>query len=263
MSKLQANGEYEKFKSMNVYPVVSDLETYGWEFGGSAAKVINKAFPICQKDIEELKSGKYGPKYEIIGNPATETVLVRHPFRPYQLIPSDTSEAEIINDHLTDLAMIFTALGAEKCSETAKITKKEEVKIDAKGRMKVKLVKLKGRCRQKTKKTEESEYKLVIEHEPDEKNGYDNAYRMAEKYGLLEVKKIRDIFKLFDPEIHGKNTSYQLSEILTENYHKTLDAVIGINASGIFSFKGSLNVDHKCRRTIRIDKKVILHQNNV
>ena len=128
MSKLQEIGEYEKFKSMNIFPVVKSLDTYGWEFGGNASELSMKTYPICQEDIEDLKAGKYlGNKY-VIGDCRTETVLVKHPFRPYQLIPSDTSEADIINDHLTDLAMIFTALGAQSCEETARITKRETVK---------------------------------------------------------------------------------------------------------------------------------------
>ena len=257
MSKLQEIGEYEKFKSMNVFPVVKSLDTYGWEFGGNASELSMKTYPICQEDIEDLKAGKYfGNKY-VIGDCRTETVLVKHPFRPYQLIPSDTSEADIINDHLTDLAMIFTALGAQSCEETARITKRETVKIDAKGRMRIKTVKVKGGFKETTESGSESEYKLVIKHEPDANNGYYNAYRMAEKYGLLEVSKIRNVFELFDPEKGGKTKSYQLSEVLTENYHKTLDAIIEVNASGVFSFKGSLNTDYECRRTIRIDKTII------
>lgn len=257
MSKLQEIGEYNAFKSINVFPVVKSLDTYGWEFGGKASEICMKTYPICQEDLEDLRNGKYLGHNYVIGDCRTETILVRHPFRPYQLIPSDTSEADIINDHLTDLATIFTALGAESCEETARITKWEMVKLDAKGRMRIKTVKVKGGMKETAESSSESEYKLVIKHEPDAKNGYYNAYRMAEKYGLLEVSKIRNVFELFDPEKGGKTKSFQLSEVLTENYHKTLDAVIEINASEVFKFKGSLNTDYECRRTIRIDKTII------
>ena len=257
MSRLQDNEEYKKFITHTVYPIVNSLETRGWLFGGNGKNITAIAYPICQEDIEDLKSGKYnGHKYQI-GNYSEGTVLVKHPFRPYQLIPSDTSETDIINDHLTDLATIFTALGATDCEETAKITKTEKLEKNFWGKMRFKTVKVKGEMKEKSENSMDSEYKLVIKHKPDDKNGFDNAYRMAEKYGLLEVKKIRDIFELFDPEKGGKTTSYQLSEVLTEDYHKTLDAVLEINASKVFKFNGKLNIDHKCRRTIRIDK--IIH----
>jgi len=70
------------------------------------------------------------------------------------------------------------------------------------------------------------------------------------------VREIKNILRYFDPEKGGKDKVYQLSEVLTESYHKTLDAVIEVNASGAFKFNGSLNVEHKSRRTIRIDKTI-------
>lgn len=256
MSILQEEEQYKQFVAHTVYPIVDSLETVGWRFGGNGKNIDAIAYPICLEDIENLKSGKYGGHRYQIGNYSRGTVLVKHPFRPYQLIPSDTSEADIINDHLTDLAMIFTALGAKDCEETAKITKMEKLDKNFWGKMKFKNVKLEGESKENTENNSKSEYKLVIKHEPDDNNGFGNAYRMAEKYGLLEVKKIRNIFELFDPEKGGKTKSYQLSEVLTEDYHKTLDAVMEINASKVFKFEGKLNIDHKCRRTIRIDKTI-------
>ena len=100
MSKLQDDGQYKIFVTRSVFPIVDKLETRGWQFGGNGEKISTKAFPICQDDIEDLRNGKYdGHKYQI-GNYPENTVLVKHPFRPYELIPSDTSEADIINDHL-------------------------------------------------------------------------------------------------------------------------------------------------------------------
>lgn len=254
MSKLQDVEQYKQFITRMVYPIVDELETRGWQFGGNGKEIDTKVYPICQGDIEDLRNGKYdGHKYQI-GNYPENTVLVKHPFRPYELIPSDTSEADIINDHFHDLAMIFAALGAESCEETAKIVKYETVEYDAKGRMRIKTVKVKGSVKGSTENSSESEYVLKIEHESDATNGYENAYRMAEKNGLLDVREIKNILKYFDPEKGGKDKVYQLSEVLTEKYHKTLDAVIEVNTSGAFKFNGSLNVDHKSRRTIRIDK---------
>lgn len=256
MSKLQDAGQYKQFLTRLVFPIVDALETRGWQFGGNGEEISTKAYPICHDDIEDLRSGKYdGHKYQI-GNYPENTVLVMHPFRPYELIPSDTSEADIINDHLHDLAMIFAALGAETCKENAKIVKRETVEYDAKGRMTIKTVKVKGGVKGSTENSSESEYVLKIKHESDDTNGYEKAYRMAEKNGLLEVREIKNILRYFDPEKGGKDKLYQLSEVLTENYHKTLDAVIEVNTSGAFKFNGSLNVDHKSRRTIRIDKTI-------
>lgn len=256
MSKLQDVEQYKQFITRMVYPIVDELETRGWQFGGNGKEIDTKVYPICQGDIEDLRNGKYdGHKYQI-GNYPENAVLVKHPFRPYELIPSDTSEADIINDHLHDLALIFSALGAQSCEETAKIIKRETVEYDAKGRVKIKTVKVKGNVKGSTETSSESEYILKIEHESDSTNGYEKAHRMAEKNGLLEVREIKNILKYFDPEKGGKDKVYQLSEVLTEKYHKTLDAVIEVNASGTFKFNGSLNIDHTSRRTIRIDKTI-------
>ena len=256
MSRLQDKEEYKKFITRTIYPVVDPLETRGWLFGGNGNNINAIAYPICQEDIEELRAGKYdGHKY-IIGNYPPQTVLIKHPFRPYELIPSDTSEHQIITDHLNDLVMIFKSLGAKDCEATARITKQETVTISAKGQLEIKTVKASGDFKETKDKSVESEYKLVIERKPGENNGYEIAYRVAEKHGLLEVREINNILRQFDPEIDGKDKKYQLSEILTENYHKTIDAVIKINASGAFKFKGELNTDHVCRRTIRIDKTI-------
>ena len=256
MSRLQDKEEYKKFITRTVYPIVDPLETRGWLFGGNGKDINTIAYPICQRDIEDLRSGKYdGHKYRI-GNYPPQTVLVKHPFRPYELIPSDTSEHQIITDHLNDLVMVFEALGAKDCEATATITKQETVMINAKGQMEIKTVKANGDFKETKDKSEESKYKLIIKRKPGANNGYETAYKIAEKHGLLEVREIDNIFRKFDSEIDGKVTIHQLSEVLTENYHKTIDAVIRINASGAFKFKGELNTDYVCRRTIRIDKTI-------
>ncbi len=215
-----------------------------------------KTYPICQEDIEDLKAGKYDNHNYVIRDCQVNTILIRHPFRPYELIPSDTSEHVIITDHLNDLVKIFKALGAKDCEETAKVTKRETFTIKAHGRLKRPTFKVKGDFKETTDKSEESEYKLVIKREPGENNGYELACRIAEKEGLCEVREIANVLKQFDSEIEGKDKMYQLSEVLTENYHKTLDAVIEINLSGAFDFDGKLNIDNSCRRTIRIDKTI-------
>ena len=256
MSKLQDLDQYKQFVSRTVYPIVDSLETRGWQFGGNGEAINTIVYPICLEDIEDLRTGKYdGHKYVIKDYPL-ETVLIKHPFRPYELIPSNTSEHIIITDHLNDLVMIFKALGAKDCEATAKITKQETVMINAKGQMRIKTVKASGDFKETKDKSVESEYKLVIERKPGENNGYEIAHRVAEKNGLLEVREIDNILRQFDPEIDGKDKKYQLSEVLTENYHKTIDAVIRINASGTFNFKGELNTDYVCRRIIRIDKTI-------
>lgn len=256
MSKLQDDREYERFKSMNIFPVVGQLDTYGWEFGGKAKGLSKKAYPICQKDIEDLRDGKYdGHKYVIRDCPE-ETILVKHPFRPYELIPSDTSEHTIIKDHLDDLVMIFKALGAKECEATAKITEQQTLVIKGNGKIKAKTVKANGDFEQSKNTSKESDYKLIIKRNPDENNGYENAKRIAEKNGIAEAPEIKKILNLFDVEIGGKDKTYQLSENLTENYHKTLDLLIEVNASGTFDFKGKLNTDFKCRRTISINQTI-------
>ena len=97
---------------------------------------------------------------------------------------------------------------------------------------------------------------MIIERDPGDNNGYELAHKIAEKDGLLEVREIANILNFFNSEIEGKDKVYQLSEVLTEDYHKALDAVIDINKSGAFTFKGKLNTDNACRRTIRIDKAI-------
>lgn len=74
---------------------------------------------------------------------------------------------------------------------------------------------------------------------------------------MLEVHEIDNILRYFDPEKKGSSKSYDLDEVLTEGYHRTLDAVIEVNASKVFKFKGNLNVDIERRRTIRIKKTII------
>ena len=256
MSRLQDKEEYKNFITRTVFPVVDSLETRGWLFGGNGKDINAIAYPICQEDIEDLRAGKYdGHKY-IIGNYPPQTVLIKHPFRPYELIPSDTSEHQIITNHLADLERIFKALGARECEVTAKITKQETVKIDGKGNIKTEPVDVSGELKETKDNSMESEYKMLIKREPGDNNGYELAYRIAEEDGLLEVPKIADILKRFDSIIKGKDKLYQLSEVLTENYHKTIDAVVKINYSGAFKFKGELNTDYVCRRTIRIDKTI-------
>ncbi len=254
MSKLQAVGEYVKFKSMNIYPVVEPLDTIGWEFGGHAKGMSTKVYPICHADIDDLKSGKYdGHKYVIRDCPVG-AVLVKHPFRPYELIPSDTSEYSIITDHLNDLAKIFKALGAKSCKATAKVVKKETVRIKLSGKMKIKTVKIRGDFDETSDKSKESEYKLIITRDPDANNGFEYAYKIAEEDGLLEVREIKNILDQF--KIQGKDKTYQLSEVLTEDYHKTIDGIVELNASRAFKFDGKLNYDIKCRRKICIDQKI-------
>ena len=256
MSRLQDKEEYKKFITRTVYPIVDPLETRGWLFGGNGKHINSIAYPICQEDIEDLRAGKYDGHRYIIGNYPPQTVLIKHPFRPYELIPSYTSEHQIITNHLADLERIFKALGTRECEVTAKITKQETVTIDGKGKMTIKAADVKGDFKETKDNSMESEYKMVIKREPGDNNGYELAYGIAEEDGLLEVPKIADILKCFNSKIKGKDKLYQLSEVLTESYHKTIDAVIKINASGAFKFKGELNTDYVCRRTIRIDKTI-------
>lgn len=256
MSRLQEKGQYKEFITRTVYPVVDPLETVGWLFGGEGTNVETIAYPICQRDIEDLRTGKYdGHKYRI-GNYPPQTVLIKHPFRPYELIPTDTDEHKIITDHLNDLVMIFKALGAKDCEATAKITKRETFKLKANGELKTPFFKVKGDFKETENKSIDSEYKLIIKREPGANNGYEIAHNIAEKHGLLEVREIDNIFRQFDSDIDGKDHKYQLSEVLTENYHKTIDAVLKINKTKAFSFHGKLNADTACRRTIRIDQTI-------
>lgn len=256
MSKLQDDNEYVRFKQCCIFPIVSNKYETRNEFGGRMKKVGNAVYPICLEDIVDLKAGKYGNHKYTIRDYREATVLVRHPFRPYELIPSDTSEYTIITDHLNDLVKIFKALGAKDCEETAKIIKRKTFKIKAHGRLKSPLFKVKGDFNETSDHFEESEYKMVIKREPGANNGYELACKIAEKEGLLEVREIEKVLKQFDSDIEGRDKMYQLSEILTESYHKTLDAVIEINKSGAFEFDGKLNIDNSCRRTIRIDKTI-------
>lgn len=256
MSKLQDENEYARFRQCIVFPIVKDKYDTRNEFGGKMKKAGNAVYPICPEDIEDLKTGRYDGHNYIIRDYQIDTVLVKHPFRPYELIPSDTSEYIIINDHLNDLVMIFRALGAKDCEATAQVTKQETFKLKAGGRLTTPLFKTKGDFKETSNKSLESEYRLVIKRKPGENNGYETAYKIATKHGLLEVREINNIFRQFDSDIDGKDKKYQLSEVLTEDYHKTLDAVIEINKSGAFDFKGKLNIDTECKRTIRIDKTI-------
>lgn len=255
MSKLQDKEEYANFKRCIVFPIVKDRFDTRNEFGGKMSNS-SVVYPICLEDIEDLKAGKFVNHNYIIPDCPTGTILVRHPFRPYELIPSDTKENIIIKDHLIDLAKIFKALGATDCKVKVIITKRETFKMRSDGQLKTPWFKVRGDFKETSGKSEESEYEMIIERKPGDNNGYELALRIAEKDGLLEVREIANILSYFNSEIEGRDKVYQLSEVLTEDYHKTLDAVIDINKSGAFTFKGKLNTDNACRRTIRIDKAI-------
>lgn len=258
MSRLQDSGEFHNFQNCSIFPVVSEEQTRSFQMADGQAKVGTKIYPISLSDVERLKGSQL--EYQNVPFAVRDcregTMLMRHPFRPYELIPTSTSDETIIKDHLHDLAMIFAALGAKDAEENVRIVKQQTIDIKANGRVKIKTVRANGDFRRTKKEKKELNLTLIIKRDPAEDAGYQKAYALAEKYHLLENHEISEILRQFDPDIGGKQKCYHLDESLSEQYNQHINATLNVNASNVFTFKGELHQDYKRRRELRITKDI-------
>lgn len=254
MSKLQDKDEYNKlFETCKVFPIVSDYKTRGYQIGGGKNKLGNEVYPICLKDIDDLKNGAYGQFNYSIGKYSEGTLLMRHPYRPYELIPSDTSEIQIIQDHLYDLGLIFKALGASNIEQHVEIEDVQQKKINCFGKIRWKSVSAEGDAKIKSENEKYAKIALIISPNPDDSHGYDCAYKVARERNLLEVPVIKDI--LYNAKL-GKDKKYVLDEELSEKIHQTIDVTLKVQDAQLFEIDARFFQDIDCKRKLRI-KKVI------
>lgn len=250
----------KRIENKTIFPIVEDYDTEYYLIGltkkdQNKLRTIPMA-PLCKEDVDILKCEGYKFPSEMseIG-----TILIRNPFRPFEFVSIDTSQDDLIKGHLSDMAAIFLALGAEECNESAAIFSKETLNVSGDGEVNVKKVKVKGLFSlfKKFEKRNDISLNIVGKSKYQSyKDRYEAAQQTIKKYRLLGIKTIEDVMELFDPITGNRPPSYNYKEELTTELHKRIKGSLEIKAMGMFDFNGKIDVKQYSYENLKIEKTI-------